>query len=260
MKFSKPKTLNDPLEFNPLIKNLSDPDFYKYSRNNGRIQKSEAQKLYDDVLKPRINKYGVLSLSTNEKSYSMWNFYSNGHRGMLLEFNNDFLEKASFKIVSGKTPMEVDYTNDISIEAKKLKEMKYNDEELVKILFRKKYKVWEAEKEYRVISEIDSDSENDFALLDYDPSMLRSVIFGANMEPSLKKKTMDYLKSYNVKLCQSFILKDLISDNPSDFIEYLDLTEEKNRPILDSIADLPSEVFISNNQFLSEPIFKNSKS
>jgi len=94
IRFTQPWGLNDPMEFNPVIRFNDDHrrrDVFLY---NGITLLSEASFYQSQIIEPQINKYGVLSLTKIYDSFSMWSNYANGHKGFLVEFKKDFHKKS----------------------------------------------------------------------------------------------------------------------------------------------------------------------
>ena len=72
IRFTQPAALNDPLEFNPVIRFDSEDDNYKCYKYGGVTMPSIHDWEYINLIESRINKFGILSLTDNPYSFEMW--------------------------------------------------------------------------------------------------------------------------------------------------------------------------------------------
>lgn len=159
IRFTQPAALNDPLEFNPSIEFNSDDNSYRPFRYQGVYFPSQNDWSRFNLIEPRINRYGILSLTDNPYSYDMWSHYANGHKGLLLELKVTNKMKPRIQLDEGlslrahKVKYVSDYTVNIdrlSQERKTIPFYKIRD-----ALFLRKIKSWKYEREYRIIRQLD---------------------------------------------------------------------------------------------------------
>ena len=89
IRFTQPAALNDPLEFDPIIRFENNGANYNWFSLNGIPLPSEESRLRHRLIEQQINAFGVLSLTKNPDSFDMWSRYANGHKGFLIEFKSD---------------------------------------------------------------------------------------------------------------------------------------------------------------------------
>jgi hypothetical protein len=139
-------------------------------------EESSVRKVYEKL----DGYYGLLSLSETVTSKLMWSFYSDGGRGIVIEFdpshawfNNKTADNDSFRHLR-----QVQYVK----ERKPEYLLATKDEDL---LYTKTLE-WDFEKEWRIIRNFDDAKENigpdsygkDVLLFDIPPSAIQAVIFG----------------------------------------------------------------------------------
>lgn len=90
IRFTQPAALNDPLEFQPVIRFEDATDKCRHFLCNGEKLPSEKLWLRIQWIEQQLNRYGVLSLTKTPDSFDMWNRYANGHKGLLLKLRADF--------------------------------------------------------------------------------------------------------------------------------------------------------------------------
>jgi hypothetical protein len=226
IRFTQPAALNDPLESLPQI------DFGPKSHNlNQRfIYKEIVIPSYMDFLRAQVverfyNEYGILSLTKQPLNYTMWNYYSNCHKGVVLELKEDFLKSPCF-LSSSRQPLEiinVKYVQDYKVDFKEyvngLNNFSFDD--FIQKIIAIKTNHWEYEKEYRVVRSL-AESEDyqprtqrtsfrdrsSLYLFDFSLECINSVVFGVNTEQSLKKKIMDACRSHEIGFIQAVIVQD----------------------------------------------------
>jgi len=269
IRFTQPAALNDPLESFPQI------DFGPKSCN----QKQRFQ--YEDVILPSYmdwaqvqvverfyNEFGILSLTKEPLNYDMWNYYSNGHRGFVLELKEDFLQMPCF-LSSSRPPLEIievqyvqDYKLDFQDYLNGFDNFTYDD--FIQKIIAIKTDHWEYEKEYRVVRSL-AESENyrprtqrtsfrdlSLYLFDFSLDCINSVVFGVNTERTLKKRIMDACRDHEIDFFQAVI----VQDNGVN-MSFEDTSRFGSE---DAFLDFKPQVFITDAQSLSLPPKKNINS
>lgn len=185
---SSPVDFNDPFECNPdtiqfetnvvnwkafandMLKKV-EPGWNRNQRRRWINSRTEKQifKLMDfDSLKgemvKKFNEVGIACFTKAPDNLLMWSHYTNGHRGVCLEFDQT---KAPFDLA-----IPIEYTK----EYKAFKVPPFDYDAIIKTLYLSKAECWSYEKEYRVAL---PDMHN--RLYKYDKGALKSVTFGCNM-------------------------------------------------------------------------------
>jgi Protein of unknown function (DUF2971) len=141
-------------------------------------------KIYEDFIKD----IGIYCLSAINNDILMWSHYSDGHRGICLEFDttqNVILFDIAFKVYYNDEYNCVDINNIGS-----------NSDEYKKCLLTKS-KHWEYEKEWRILKpeELGGPGEYNFV-----HELLTGVILGALISSEDKEKVLSWMKKYPTKL------------------------------------------------------------
>ena len=90
IRFTQPRALNDPLEFNPTMRFHDSEAKYQLYDVNGISFPSIELFFRVQVIESQINAYGILSLTKIPNSFDMWSQYANGHRGFVIELKDGF--------------------------------------------------------------------------------------------------------------------------------------------------------------------------
>ncbi len=220
IRFTQPSAVNDPLEFNPTIKfHTINTQYYYYSLNN--IPLPSGYDLFRiKYIVTQINRYGILSLTRTPDSFSMWNLYSNGHKGAVLALKPEFYKHSCMLSPSGETYKleKVIYEDEYSF---KLDDVTPDDdgniplEQIYSIIFSKKSSRWKDEREWRMVRSVEDrvnfdirDSKQKY-LFDFSLDCIRSIIFGALMSVENKIKIKGYCKNHEISFYQSVIIRNL---------------------------------------------------
>jgi hypothetical protein len=267
IRFTQPWALNDPLEASPElrvnIKGLGDLNV-RYRIDNITIP-SYKELLYLNIVEARYNRYGVLSLSRNIYNYDMWNLYANAHKGFIIDFKQGIDEKNSFNsnaLFSGlvKYVKKVELKVDQALDDYGYEKFDYLND----VLFLQKTMHWQKEKEYRIIrplfehpnySEPDekkSYRDSNIYLFSFNPNSISSIVFGAQMDPDIKKMIITLTQKYTYDYFQCIIDK---SDNYMLYYLPIELWKNRNEYLV-----LKPQVFITNgndfNYFKKEIMVK----
>lgn len=227
IRFTQPWAFNDPFEFNSKLNftvNSINPES-GYEINDFILPSLE---LFTRIhlIESEINNFGILSLTSDAKSFDMWNLYSNGHKGFLIEFYKNFNEhpcmrskyEDEFYIVK---PVKYLKKNNINIneiiKAKNLNNFQY----VYRQLFYNKSNRWEDESEFRLVRPLrdcpyfkpfknSSYRDQNIYLFDFSLECISAIAFGAHMAVEHKKFIIEKCKGYNIKFFQEVIIKDEI--------------------------------------------------
>jgi hypothetical protein len=223
IRFTQPAALNDPLEFNPILKFDDEIDYYRYKIND-ILMMSKKDFYYAHLILYRINQYGVLSLTKTPDSFEMWSRYSNGHKGFLIEFKHDFNKFPGMLSKDGSEyPIKkVNYVDDYSISV----DCFINQDGTVhngidEKLFFNKTSRWEYEKEYRIVRLLSDSSDYKQVLcnprdrdtkglycFDLCLNSIESITFGACMTLENKKKIIGLCHGQVSNFFQALIIRD----------------------------------------------------
>jgi len=217
IRFTPAKDFNDPFEIHPTItpyslewiehiENLSDEErqTLEFNESDSLYSYERLEILLDkrNLLNEKINKIGILSLSSNlninqlltvsvpEKNdprtnLIMWSHYANSHKGFVIEFKKDFIEDIDIQKLEYSDERDIITYEDID------NNNFYN-------LFFKKSIEWSYEQEYRVILKLDNANkiiDNNIHLFKFDKAKVNSITFGCNMSKDNKKEIMDLIKT-----------------------------------------------------------------
>lgn len=208
IRFAPIGSFNDPFELEPTItplsrnylnhtKKLSDKEIQKINSTKTDIDYSISRMnemdAYRKKYKEEIEKYGVLSLSSNmminpilsvsmpdkkdpRTSVLMWSHYSNNHKGFVIEFRADFVEGISIE--------EVEYSNEREV----LTFEDIEDNSFNRVFFKKSIE-WGYEQEYRAILPLDKCTkivQENIHLFEIKKSSINSICFGCAMSKEEK--------------------------------------------------------------------------
>jgi hypothetical protein len=205
--FPSPKTFNDPFDCKVdfTFDGCTDDDIRKYLENglNALNREAEIDKWFEDalsnkigwqqnvknqaveILQPEIDSTGVLCFSEHRDDILMWSHYSDGHKGVCLEFDKERLKAWKFC-------RPVDYDQEY-LSFKKFLEALPDNERSAQLLLRKS-EHWIYESEWRIIVNPDNDNSGN---RDYKfpEELLTGVILGCQMTEDKKKIIRDFLKN-----------------------------------------------------------------
>ncbi len=247
IRFTQPRALNDPLEFNPTMRFHDSEAKYQLYDLDGISLPSIELFFRVQVVESQINAYGILSLTKIPNSFDMWSQYANGHRGFVIELKDGFWHYPCMRSKSGdEYPVgKVEYVEDYAVDLEELVNAKNEIplEILNRELFFKKTSRWEYEYEYRMVRPL-SDSltykppdteypytDTNIYLFPVEWECVSSVILGANMSTENKRLIARCCVKYNVPLFQTHIIrdhKDWFGKPATVFLLPLDQYESKN--------------------------------
>jgi Protein of unknown function (DUF2971) len=226
IRFTQPAALNDPLEFNPAIRFNSENNSYKSFRCNGVYFPSMNEWSRFELIEPRINRYGILSLTDNPYSFEMWSHYANGHKGFLLELKVSSKIKPALQLEEGLSlrAHNVKYVTDYTVNLDRLSQGR-NKIPFYKIrdaIFLKKIKNWKYEREYRIIRQLDEcetyqppperksyRDKKGVYLFPLSMNCISSVIFGVHTSKEIKREIIELCKNTSIVFMQTVIYNDI---------------------------------------------------
>jgi hypothetical protein len=291
IRFTQPGALNDPLEFNPIIKikstdNIDDNYFYK-----GEQLLTTRGFTYKTLIDVCLNTNGILSLTNIPDSFNMWNMYSNGHKGCFLIFNKDFNNHKCMMNPNQESSLieKVIYKNEYVVELDNIITIKNYHEEFSKIykeIFYCKTSRWNNENEYRIVRDLtshpyfDKNTNNSkIYLFDFSLECIKGVVLGSHMLKENKSKIRKYCENYSIDFFQEVITKDEIDyenkmgkvvifkigdcDLPWRYIEtennpiILDVASEKNKNKDINIKSLEELPYYNGNEDIVRLIYKS---
>ncbi|MGD0216615.1 MAG: DUF2971 domain-containing protein [Desulfobaccales bacterium] len=205
---ANPTMFNDPFECRPNIiihdGRLSKELYIKQSAKRAKLkhnltkhQENNLVREYrlilndihrmEEIYETFVVETGIYCLSAINNNILMWSHYSEGHRGLCLEFdtrNNINLFDVALKVSYSERYPSID-----------ILKMGYEDE--YRKAFLTKSKHWEYEQEWRILK---PDSLGGPGKHFFPPELLTGVIFGALITDDDKNKVLDWVKNYPTKL------------------------------------------------------------
>lgn len=219
IRFTQPSALNDPLEFNPTIEfHTINTQYDTYYLDNVLLPSGYYLFRIKYIIS-QINRYGILSLNRIPNSFSMWNLYSNGHKGAVLALKPEFYKHSCMLSPTGESYKleKVVYEDVYSL---KLDDVTPDDngniplEQIYSNFFFKKTSRWKDEREWRMVRPVDA--RNDFDIkdskkiysFDFSLDCIEAIIFGAMMSVKNKILIKDYCKNHEISFYQSVIIRN----------------------------------------------------
>jgi hypothetical protein len=223
IKFSDPRTFNDPFDCAPCIEIPSEEDILKYrpeliervieslkakGGDKFNARKKAIARLINsikngDFLDQILDKARVLSLSKTPYEILMWSHYANNHKGFALEFEIP-LEQVARKIVN----LQEDRLFAAKCWNLSFEEVVYSENRPTMSAYKQesdpvyylqnllltKSKAWSYEQEVRVI-----DNRGGTGINNYNPKFLKSVICGSKASNDFVKTLTRLTENFNEK-------------------------------------------------------------
>lgn len=228
VRFSQPSVLNDIFEANGSMNIQSQEALLNFSKSVfGAENHEELSKVFpllpetfQAIIKDKIFSYhnksnqlmndttvGVLSLTRNKNSRSMWSYYADSHRGFMLEFDID-LEKNyfPFNYSSGNVTYTTERPPSLHQYILKNGAPKSSKEvlDIMSKLWTTKDIDWEKEEEFRVIANIEEmDSDNldsqGFPVFtaNVPRDLVKGIYLGARSSEDLKRRMSFWIKKHS---------------------------------------------------------------
>jgi hypothetical protein len=263
IRFTQPWALNDPLEFNPILRFENDGQNFVRYLYDGILLPSEEDRLRMRLIEQQVNHFGILSLTKVPDSFDMWSRYANGHKGFLIEFKSDFNKNPCMLSQEGKeySVNKITYVDEYAINIDLLTDVqsKISLERFNEEMFYKKCSRWQNEIEYRMVRPLTDypdykplkytpHRDDNIYLFDFDLNCIESVTFGACMTVEDKKAIMLSCKEYGVQFLQACIWRD--KKEATDLSGKIELIPEYKISGLLSILDFN---FFFQQEHISRP-------
>ncbi|MEI8668924.1 DUF2971 domain-containing protein [Pseudoalteromonas sp. B131b] len=202
--FSTRKNFNDPFD--------SKIDFIKPSRTElknihsqlkGKLKhefkqffigidgKDNIERFYE-IANKKFDEYLFFCLTSKPDSNLMWSHYANSHKGFCLEWDASKLnaEKAIYQNNIASFELLDVIKNNFGLSLHTEKQSALNIWKALKV----KLNEWKYEDEYRIqcgkgMEHLIIERNSKFALVSYEPEIIKSIIFGCRMDP----KTIQYI-------------------------------------------------------------------
>jgi len=223
IRFTQPAVLNDPLEFNPIIRFRHSAGKYTNYVFDDILFPSEELRVRHRLIERQLNNFGILSLTKTADSFDMWSRYASGHCGFLLEIKVGFNEHTCMLSRDGAKydVGQVHYVDEYAVNMDDL----VNEHGVIpfevfnKTVFFTKTSRWKEEDEYRMVrrladhpqwTPLDNKAHRDrgLYLFDFPPECIQSVVFGACMSFDRKKRIMEACRGTAVDFLQAYIVRD----------------------------------------------------
>lgn len=292
IRFTQSAALNDPLEFNPIIRFEHNGSKYRLYIFDGIKFPSVEVWLRVQLFEHQLNQFGILSMTKIPNSFDMWSRYANGHKGFLIELKSDFNKHPCMlsKNREENPLQEVKYVDEYAVDIDEIvKDGFIPFESFNERAFFTKTSRWKDEVEYRMIRKLSDHPEwqelsnrphrdrKKFYLFDFSLDCIYSVTFGASMSPENKKIIIDACKGTGIKFFQAIIIRDqkdkwgrpanvdlIQADSFPNLLEMIDfcgeqknIGEKRKAPIpIENLGDLP--YYRGNEQQVKE-YFENRK-
>lgn len=223
IRFTQPAALNDPLEFNPIIRFENNGGNYNSFSLDGIPLPSEESRLRHRLIEQQINAFGILSLTKNPDSFDMWSRYANGHKGFLIEFKSDLNKHPCMLSQSNEVyPIrEVQYVDEYAINIDELtdNEGQIQFEIFKDQMFYSKLSRWETEQEYRIVRPFSdlpdykpltnkAHRDKRIHLFKFSLDCIESVTFGACMSLEDRESIKEACKNSKIDFLQAIITRD----------------------------------------------------
>jgi hypothetical protein len=223
IRFTQPAALNDPLEFNPIIRFHHDGINHTRFVFDGIVFPSEEQRLRFHIIESHLNRFGVLSLTKVGDSFDMWSRYANGHRGFLIEFKDDFNGHPCMRSKDGReyAVREVRYVDEYAINVDELVDEhgQFLLEAVNEQMFFTKTSRWADEEEWRLVrpladcstwTPLTDKAHRDRRVHSFEFSLncVQSVTFGACMAGSDRRRIMEACRGTSIAFQQACIARD----------------------------------------------------
>lgn len=180
--FADPTTFNDPFDCKVNFVS-SEASKRQWMKRNG-IDAPLVNVDFKSYIDSGLSMIGVLSLTQEYDNVLMWSHYADNHNGICLEFDpqRDAEVFSLAKVVEYVEKMpEYDYCA-------------YPDQIIDDVIV-PKFKIWEQEKEVRIIKDIKEISKNRGRAFNFNPEALKAIYFGCKMPECRRKIYMDICRA-----------------------------------------------------------------
>jgi hypothetical protein len=265
IRFTQPAALNDPLEFNPVIRSRQSKGNYTRYVFDGIPLPDRCDWIYYWLILPQVDNFGILSLTTDPDKFDMWSRYASGHQGFLIEFKDGFNQYPCMRGRNGEVYdiREVNYTPDYAYDIEDLvdEHNEIHPDVLNARMFITKSARWGNESEWRMVRPL-ADHKwwhpmADFAhrdrekyLFPFSLDCVQSVTFGACMSPQNRRKISDACRGAGIQFLQAMIVKD-----ESDSCGHQGIVMRNRIRDVEALHDLPDTglMFDGGHDKMSKP-------
>ncbi|HHQ4731227.1 DUF2971 domain-containing protein [Aeromonas veronii] len=203
LKLSQLKYLNDPFE-EQISKEAINQNILLHERSMGSRKRSFIARIFHEQhLQNSIVKKGIISFSETPRNLLMWAHYADNHRGMVVGYLHDALDKidSPYYIETDSTlPIKVNYDSIRYDNEKLLSLEKYSGKDthtLIKevetMLLTTKGDEWIYEKEHRIITEL-----NNFDTLKIKKEIAHKILPEENNKFIVHERTTESWYIYNI--------------------------------------------------------------
>lgn len=201
--FPSPKKFNDPFdsrnpvsyegtvaEWEKYIGDRIDKYFPNLTKEQKKIkinelaQKASNSSIFDSFPDSYIDEMGVFCMSEKNDNILMWSHYTDGHKGICLEFKS--IANKPFFVIAQKMKYESKYS--------KPNMLRSSPEETMQAILLTKSKDWKYEKEWRIINH-----DNGPGVYNFPAELLTSVILGCSIPEENKSLIIDLSLSRSPK-------------------------------------------------------------
>jgi hypothetical protein len=173
--------------------------------------------------------YKICALSTTYQSYLLWTHYANGFKGIAIEIEID-----------KKDIHKIDYTVKLP-DLENLEKIYTDDDELVRAILNTKHKVFDYEKEVRILHKSKNEAKipNECEYCKLKENAIKRILFFKNkVEPTKDcyDKLIETLKRKNIEVCNidiDFRSKNIITYKASDINSLSSCCEDNMRKRLE---------------------------
>jgi hypothetical protein len=222
IRFTQPAALNDPVDCHPLLNVPCEFGQHTRFRIDGVLMPSAQEWYHMHLIESRVNAFGILSLTKNPISFDMWSKYANGHKGFLIELKAGFNQHPTFLSPAGSRyeVLPVKYVDVFEVPLDECQDQngELSLEKFEDRFFYTKFKRWEGEQEHRLVrplGDLGKPSSNFHigTYRDYSTiytgclplELIGSVIFGAFMDPEIKRWIVRQCAGTNVQFGQCIL-------------------------------------------------------
>jgi hypothetical protein len=200
---------------------------YHNSVLKGRFKrdfKSKYVERYDHFIKqvPHMTKelwdsYRIYCVTTNPTSNLMWGHYANCHKGFCIEWDATMMKTT--KIDYLESLPKFNFLDFMKSQYGLMPKLEV--ESIIEELFKTKLIEWKYEEEHRLIitdsKPIARQDFDDFSLIKFEPSWVKSVIFGCKMPEETKRFIAESIP-YHVRFKEAYI--DPVSESTISLRDY----------------------------------------
>ncbi len=163
--------------------------------------------LIEEIININDENFGILSLTRNINSRSMWSYYSNDHQGFMISFKTEDDEKIKFPFKFYSDSIEYKEEREINLLSS-ISNLNNKETKIIKSLFSKDSD-WTHENEFRFVIHLNvletkKTDKRGFPIHAYvlPEGQIEAIYLGVHANPSLERKAKFWIKTFapSVKL------------------------------------------------------------